>query len=381
MIFSIDRDVLLNHLLIVQKALPIKTPLPILYAIKFEVNEDHIILTTSNTDIAIQVLLDDKSINIRKTGKIAFPGRYFIDIIRKISSQRVELALIENKIIVIKADRSEFKLKLMDIEDYPEIDFLDLDKPIVLDGQLFKTIIKETNVTTATSEKRPVLTGVNFKYEDNHLECVATDSYRLSKKNIKLRTHSKTFNIVIPSKSLDELNKIINNIGNEIEVYINPNKALFKIKNVLFQTRLLEGTYPDTKRIIPTEFAVVIPFNRDGLLAAVERVSLLSPRDRETNYNIIKLNLRPDKIVEISSTNTEIGDALEEIIPSSDVIGPELKIAFSSRYLVEALKAFSSNEVLVQFAGEVKPFVIKGGLDPDLIHLILPVRIDWKKEK
>lgn len=148
------------------------------------------------------------------------------------------------------------------------------------------------------------------------------------------------------------------------------------MKNVLFQTRLLEGTYPDTMRIIPTEFPVVIPFNKEELLQAVERVSLLSPRDRETNYNIIKLNLRSDAIVEISSTNNEIGDANEEIIPSSDVTGQAIKIAFSSRYLVEALKSFSSNEVTINFAGEVKPFVIKGTLDQDLIHLILPVRID-----
>jgi DNA polymerase-3 subunit beta len=376
MIFSIDRDVLLNQLLIVQKGLPNKTPLPILYAIKFEVHEDHILLTSSNTDVAIQVLIDDHSLQIKEPGKGAVPGRYLIEIMRKITSQRVEFALIEDKLIVIKADRSEFKLRLMDVEDYPEIDFLDIDDPIVLDSLLIRTIIKETNYATATSEKRPILTGVNFKYLDNHLYCVATDSYRLSQKNVKLRTHSKTFDIVIPNKSLDELSKILDTYNDDVELFINPNKVLFKMNKILFQTRLLEGTYPDTMRIIPTEFPVVIPFNKEELLAAVERVSLLSPRDRETNYNIIKLNLRPDYVVEMSSTNNEIGDALEEIIPSSDVTGPAIKIAFSSRYLVEALKSFSSNEILIQFAGEVKPFVIKGNLDQDLLHLILPVRID-----
>jgi len=376
MIFNIDRDVLLNHLLTVQKGLPSKTPLPILYAVKFEVNEDHVILTTSNTDVAIQVLIDDQSISIKETGKVAIPGRYLIEIMRKITSQRVEFALIEDRLIVIKADRSEFKLRLMDVEDYPEVDFLDLDDPITLDAQLFKNIIKETNFATAQSEKRPILTGVNFKYKDNHLYCVATDSYRLSQKNVKLRTHSKEFDIVIPNKSLDELNKILDTSNDDVELYINPNKVLFKMNNTLFQTRLLEGTYPDTMRIIPTEFPVSIPFNKEELLQAVERVSLLSPRDRETNYNIIKMTLREDHIVEMSSTNTEVGDALEEIIPSSDVIGPMIKIAFSSRYLVDALKAFTSNEVIIQFAGEVKPFVIKGNLDQDLLHLILPVRID-----
>jgi DNA polymerase III subunit beta len=376
MIFNIDRDVLLNQLLTIQKGLPSKTPLPILYAIKFEVNEDHLVLTSSNTDVAIQVLIDDTSISIKETGKVAIPGRYLIEIMRKITSSRVEFALIEDHLIVIKADRSEFKLRLMDVEDYPEVDFLDLDDPITLDIQLFKNIIKETNFATAQSEKRPILTGVNFKYRDNHLYCVATDSYRLSQKNVKLRTHSKEFDIVIPNKSLDELSKILDTSNDDVELYINPNKVLFKMKNTLFQTRLLEGTYPDTVRIIPTEFPVIIPFNKEELLQAVERVSLLSPRDRETNYNIIKLSLREDHIVEMSSTNSEVGDALEEIIPSSDVIGPMIKIAFSSRYLVDALKSFSSNEISIQFAGEVKPFVIKGNLDQDLLHLILPVRID-----
>jgi DNA polymerase III subunit beta len=175
---------------------------------------------------------------------------------RKILHNVLNLHLIEDKLIVIKADRSEFKLRLMDVEDYPEIDFLDLDDPIVLDSQLIKTIIKE-QICNRNSEKRPILTGVNFKYHDNHLYCVATDSYRLSQKNVKLRTHSKMFDIVIPNKSLDELNKILDGINDDVELYINPNKVLFKMNKILFQTRLLEGTYPDTLRIIPTEFPVV----------------------------------------------------------------------------------------------------------------------------
>ncbi|HHT99485.1 MAG TPA: DNA polymerase III subunit beta [Acholeplasma sp.] len=376
MTFTIDRDTLLNNLTILQKGLPNKTPLPILTAIKFDVNEDHLLLTSSNTDIAIQVFVDDKSLNVVKAGKVAIPGRYLIEIVRKVNAQKVEFQLVDDNLIIIRADRSEFKLKLMDVEDYPEIDFLDLDQPVVLDSQLIKTIIKETNYATATNEKRPILTGVNFKYNNDNLYTVATDSYRLSQKNIKLRTHSKTFDIVIPSKSLDELSKILDTVHEDIELYINPNKVLFKMNNILFQTRLLEGTYPDTQRIIPQEFPVVIPFNKEELLQAVERVSLLSPKDKDTNYNIIKLNLRPDHVVEISSTNNEIGDALEEIIPSGTVTGPIIKIAFSSKYLVEALKSFSSSEITLNFAGEVKPFVIKGNLDQDLLHLILPVRID-----
>jgi DNA polymerase-3 subunit beta len=376
MVFSIDRDILLQHLNIIQRGLPVKTPMPILYAIKFQVNQDHMILTSSNADVAIQILIDDSSMVIEQTGKGAIPGRYLLDIVRKVVSKKIEFALIEQNIVIIKADRSEFKLRLMDVEDYPDIDFMDLNQPLVFNPQQLNDMIRETNFATATNEKRPILTGVDFKFLEKKLFCVATDSYRLAQKELVFESSRDPFDLVLPNKSLEELQKILETITEPVELYINPNKVLFKLGSILFQTRLLEGSYPDTQRIIPQTFMVEIPFHKEQLLSAVDRVSLLSPKDRETNYNIIKLNLREDKVVEISSTNSEIGDALEEIIPSGEVIGPRIKLAFSSKYLKEALKTFHSDEVIIKFAGEIKPFIIVGKEDPTMLHLILPVRLD-----
>lgn len=374
--FSINRNVLLNNLNIIQRGLPNKTPLPILYSIKFEVNQDHIILTSSNSDLAIQVLVEDRSLDVQETGRIAIPGKYLIDIVRKLDSNTIQFSVIEDRTVVIKADRSEFKLNLMDVGDYPEVDFLELQKPVELDSEVIKTIIRETNYAAANTEKRPILTGVHFQYKNDILKVVATDSYRLSKKEIKLRHDADEFSFVIPSKSLDELGRILDVVSDNVEIFVNPNKVLFKFSHIMFQTRLLEGKYPDTSRIIPKDFPVTITFNKEELLTAVERVSLLSPRDRETNYNIVRMTLRPDQVVEISSTNVEVGDALDEIVPIGDVEGSTIKIAFSSRYLIEALKSYASREVTINFAGEVRPFVITGPLDIDLLHLILPVRID-----
>ena len=123
--FQINRNILLNNLLIAQRGLPNKTPLPVLNAIKIEVNPDHLILTTSNSDLAIQVLVDDESLKVIQTGKIAIPGKFLIEIVRKIDSNLIEFSLVDNKVVTIKADRSEFNLRLMDVLDYPEVDFLD----------------------------------------------------------------------------------------------------------------------------------------------------------------------------------------------------------------------------------------------------------------
>ncbi len=376
MLFSIERDSLLNHLNTIQKGLPLKTPMPILYAIKFEALQDHMILTTSNSDVAIQVVVDDPSLEIKTPGKTAIPGRYLIDIVRKVVSKNIEFALIEQNIMVIRADKSEFKLRLMDVEDYPDIDFMDLNDPLTFDPKALSNVIKETNFATSQNEKRPVLTGVDFKFLEKKLFCVATDSYRLAQKEMAFDLERDPFDLVIPNKSLDELQKILETINSPVELYINPNKVLFKFDNILFQTRLLEGSYPDTMRIIPKSFVVEIPFHKEQLLAAIDRVSLLSPKERETNVNIVKLALKENQVVEISSTNAEIGDASEEIIPSGDVKGPQIKLAFSSKYLKEALKTFHSEEVTISFSGEIKPFIITGKEDPTLLHLILPVRLD-----
>lgn len=376
--FSISRDLLLDNLLIMQRGLPLRTSLPILTTIKFDVREDYIILTSSNTDIAIQVLIDNKDdLSIGKSGVLTIPGKFLIDIIRKATSERIEFDLIEDRIVIIKSNRSEFKLRLMDALDYPDIDFLSNDtEPLIIDAKLLKTIIKETSYAASSSEKRPILTGVNLKYKNNELLAVATNSYRLSQKNIKLRSKADDFDIVIPSTNLDELNKILDTNTSDIDVFVSHNKVLFKIDNIMFQSSLLEGTYPNTERIIPTEFPVSIPFNKDELLLAAERVSLLSPRDRDTNYNIIKLKLNSNKTVELTSNNKEIGDAQEVLLPTGDIKGSIINIAFSSRHLLDALKSFNSSEVLINFAGEVKPFVLKSLDDDSLLHLILPVRID-----
>lgn len=374
MLFSIDREVLLENLNIIARGIPSKTPLNSLKGIKINVLDNQIIMTSSNTNISIQATINDKSLNVKSTGDVIVPGLFLIDIVRKVNSQKIEMALLEDRVFIIKANRSEFKLNIFDYEDYPEIKFIDDENPIKLDSKALKNLIKETIFTCSTSEKRPILTGVNFKLDDGKLTCTATDSFRLSQKILYLQ-YNENKDVVIPASSLDDLVKIIENINGEINITIKDKNVLFKFNNILFQSRILEGNYPDTSRLIPNEFLLTIKFDREELLQSLDRVSLLSPKDKDRNFNIISFSLREDKIIEITSKNTEIGNALEEIIPI-EVNGNRFNIAFSSRYLIEILRVYTSPEITLNFTGEVKPFIIKGDLDTNLTTLILPVKID-----
>ena len=316
--------------------------------------------------------INDTSIEIKETGNFIIPGIYFINIIKKLDSKTIEMELIENT-IVIKSNRSEFKLNSLNYDDYPNVEFIE-GNSFLMNSKILKNIIKVTNYSTSLSEKRPVLTGVNLNNINNVLNCVSTDSFRLSKYNIELEEKIDDFNITIPSKTLSDIEKIIDNYQGNIKISIDKSKILFNLDNIMYQSVLLEGNYPDVSNLIPKDFPIVIKFNKEELLGALDRVSLLSPKEKDNNINIIKFSLKKNQVVEISSTDDEIGKATEEIIPTDTVIGSQININFSSKYLLDALKSFVSNEITISFTGDTRPFVIKGEYDGNLVHMILPVR-------
>ncbi len=372
--FQINKDTLLNHLIVAQKGLSNKTPNPALQGIKLEVFKDHLLITTSNSDIAIKQTVKDPSLEVKSEGSVLIPGKYFIEIVRKLDGLKVNLSQVADNMLRIEADRSDITLNMMDLEDYPELQFSEKVKSIKVNVRTLKTIIRQTAFATSSVENRPILTGVNFKIEGNKMNAIATDSYRLARKEIELSESYEPLNIIIPGRSLEELVKILDNNNDLVELHFDHSKILFKYNNILFQSRLLEGNYPETSKLIPSEFPIVIKFNKESLITAIERASLLSSRDG--NNSIVKLALRQDNIVEITSNSPEIGKVLEEVYPVDEIVGNPFKIAFSSKYIVEALKVFNSSEVAVNFTGEIRPFVLKGEYDEEMIQLILPVRTE-----
>ena len=376
---TIDREILIDSLNTISRGLPSKSPMPILMGIKLYATDKDLYLTSSNSDISVEVRINDESLVIEEYGQVVVPGRFFIDIIRKLNSKKVNLYLNEDNVLFIKVDRGEYRLRVMDPLDYPRIDFVSQENPFLIDSSVLKAIIRETIFATSQSEKKPLLTGVNFNLVDGKLTVTATDSFRLAQKVINIENY-QNFNITVPAKSLDDLYKSIDNVDDELKIYISNNKMLVVFKNVCFQTRLLEGNFPDTSRLIPEYFPIIVKFNKDELQEVVERISLLSPRDKEKDkeitYSIIKFSLKKDRVIEISTTNASIGDGTEQVIPTDIEANGPITIGFSSRYLIEALRSFNSTEVSINILGDIRPFVLRGEGDANLTQLILPVRID-----
>jgi DNA polymerase-3 subunit beta len=362
--FVINRDLLLLNLTYVSRALSTKSPMPVLTGIKIETHDNSLFLTASNNEISIQtVIKDKKQIKIEEDGVVVVPGKYFIEMIRKIESKDV---------VKILADRSNFTLNALEKDNYPLISFADSDTVVLMDVGNLKSIIRKTTFATSLSETRVILTGVSFVADGRKLEVIATDSFRLAKKYLITDTEFPKINSVIPSKSLDELNRIIDENETPIEIHFTHSKALFKYKNILFQTRLIDGSFPNTSNLIPVDFLTSIKFNKNDLISAIERASLFTSFD---SSSIIKFTLSSDKTIEIASTTNEIGAVKEEVIPLACSNVLNFQIAFSSKYLLEAIKSMDSTEITVHFTGEIKPFIITGDYDVNLTQLILPVRV------
>ncbi len=372
--FEINKDKLLYHLLIAQKALSNKTPNPALQGVKLDVEANALAITTSNSDISINISVEDGGLDVEEKGSALIPGKYFIEIVRKLDGQTITFSKAEDNLLRIEADHSDITLNTLDLEDYPNIQFTKKDSFIKVNVRTLKTLIRQTAFATSSIENRPILTGVNLTIDGDRLNGVATDSYRLSQKTISLEDTYDKMNVIIPGRSLEELMRILEDNQSDVELHFDQSQVLFKYKNILFQTRLLEGNYPETSKLIPQEYPVQIKFNKEQLITSIERASLLSSRDGQNA--IVKLNMRQDDTVEISSNSPEIGRVLEEVYPVDEVVGSPIKIAFSSKYFLEALKVFNSSEVTVKFTGEIRPFVIEGEYDDDMLQLILPVKTD-----
>ncbi|MGM7723385.1 DNA polymerase III subunit beta [uncultured Metabacillus sp.] len=374
--FIIQRDHLVQSVQDVMKAVSSRTTIPILTGIKIVANSEGVTLTGSDSDISIESFIPveengQEIVEIIQSGSIVLQARFFSEIVKKLPMDIVEIEVGNHHSTVIRSGKAEFSLNGLDAEEYPQLPQVEEENIFKIPTDLLKAMIRQTVFAVSTSETRPILTGVNWKLENGELICIATDSHRLALRKAAIANENQSsYNVVIPGKSLSELSKILDDTSDLIEIVITENQVLFKAKNLLFFSRLLDGNYPDTSRLIPSDSKTNMTIHSKEFLQAIDRASLLA---KEARNNVVKLSTLTDGMIEISSNSPEIGKVSEEI-QTSEIQGEELKISFSAKYVMDALKALEGTEINVNFTGAMRPFVIKTTDDDSMLQLILPVR-------
>ena len=367
--FVIDKNIILEALNSVVKALSQKITIPVLNGIVMEVNEKGLELLASDSELTIKVTINKKEIkNIEKEGKLIIQSRYILDIIRKMPSDIITFENVGNN-VKIYSDTNEFILNCYNLSEYPNISIDKSTNVINLDSTILRQIINQTSYAMSTQEVRPLLTGLNIKINGDILECIATDSYRLAKKVIKLSEPiEEAVNIVIPGKSVNELVSILKD-NEDVTIHLFKNKVLFIYKNIMFQSTLLSGAYPDTTNFIPKDFSYMINLNLKEYYDAIDRASIIT---LSKDKNIVKMNIEDKKMI-IYGSSAESGKTKEEL--SIECNNKEkLEISFSSKYMMDALKVLNTNNIILQINGDDKPIIINAVDDDSIIELILPIK-------
>ena len=370
---TIKKELLLNALNKVSKAISTKNLIPVLAGVKFDLKKKGLTLTASDNDITIQTLIEatnNDDFKIEEEGSIIIQGKYILDIVRKLPDKYINIEVVDELKILIYTENSEFNLNGISESEYPNIGLEESKKKVHVKASIFKEIVNQTAFAASNEESKPVLTGINFNIVGDVLECNSTDSYRLARKVVKLNSASEeNYNIVIPSHNILEFSRIIDDEDGDVELHIFNNKILFKIGNLKFESRLINGTYPNTSNLLPEESYLVVSTNLNAFYDVIDRVSILTS-DKEKN--IVTLETKGDILV-LKSSSIEIG-RVEEKMPITKNNNEDIKISFSAKYMMEALKSFSTETVDIHFVGEIKPILIKSSEDETLTQLVLPIR-------
>ena len=368
---KIKQNVLMNYLNYAIRGVSSKNLIPILNCIKFELTDEGLYLISTDNEISIKTFISSNKIEkIESLGEIVVSGRFIYDIVKKLPGEIIDLEEVMDSKLYITTKNSSFTLNCNEVNDFPNVKFEEVEEPIIINNKMLRNIINETIFATSTQESRPALTGLNIKIENNKIECTATDSFRLAKKIIELeKVVENNINIIIPTRSLNELIKMIEDNDEKIELHIFENKVLFKSENIMLISSLINGTYPDTSKLIPESFETILSVNLNDYYNAIDRASLLT---NESDKNTIILESNKNEAI-ISSNIPEIGN-VKENIKISNSKSEEIKIAFSSKYMMDAIKTFNSDEIELCFNGDIKPIIIRSKEDNSLIQLIVPIR-------
>ncbi|GIO44432.1 MULTISPECIES: DNA polymerase III subunit beta [Paenibacillus] len=361
----------------VAKAISSRTTIPILTGIKLEVNFQGMTLTASDTDISIQAFIpaEDQNkqiVQVERPGSVVLPAKFFVEMIKKLPSAEIEMEVQEGFKTQIRSGSTDIQMVGLDPEEFPVLPSIEENQVISMPGDLLKNMIKQTVFSISSNETSPILTGVLWSLSENQFKFVATDRHRLASRTAELSNDDQVrfSNIVISGKTLNELSKIVPDQNTIVDIVVADNQVLFKIDRVLFYTRILDGTYPDTSKIIPTTYKTELVLDTKKLSDSIDRAYLLS---REEKTNIVRLQTMDNGSVEISSSSSELGKVTEQL-DLAEFTGEQVRISFNSKYMLDVLKVVESEQLHIGFTGAMSPIIIKPMDDTQSLYLILPYR-------
>jgi len=362
---------------IVGRAVATRTTLPITNNILLETDQSRLKLVATNLEMAISCWIGAK---VEEEGTITVPAKLLTEFINSLPKEKVDITMApKTKTLSLRCARYEARISGMDAKDFPPIPTVEQGISTSIEVENLRQAITQVVFAAASEESRPVLTGVDAKFDGSTLTLAAADGFRLAvyKLNIPQPVDQKT-EVIIPAKTLAELNRLMADQQDPVEVMVNPNKSqiLFKLKNTELVSQLIQGTFPQYEQLIPQTTGTRATVDTSEFLRATKTAAIFA-RD---GTGIVRLiitpggELTPGKMT-VSARSEEIGEDVGEV--DSIVQGGEAKIAFNGKYLTDVLSVLKEAQVSMETTSPSSPGVIKPVGSDNYVHVVMPMFVQW----
>ena len=357
--FTCSQQSLSKALNTVSKAVTTRTTIPILKGILLKTSADGTLtLSASDLDLSIEKKID---VNVEQEGSVVVLSKLFSDIIRKLPNEQILIEEKDNNTIMIKTNSSEFTIVGLPADEFPNInDVTNNSNVLSFDKEIFKDMVKKTSFAASIDEAKGIIVGVLMEIEPDYINMVALDGFRMAVAREEMK-NAESKNIIISSKIINEVNKIVSETDPEgdINIMLSDKKAVILVDNTKVIIRLMDGEFIKYKDILPKVNKTKVEIGRAVLLESIERASLLA---KEGKNNLMTI-----------TSKSEEGNVKEEII--MEKTGDDLEIGFNSKYVIDVLKAVDDEQIMMEFNTSTTPCLVKPLTGNRYEYLILPVRI------
>lgn len=358
-----DKNELQKSVNIAAKAIAQKSPVYLLEGIRIKAEKNLLILFGSDGTLSIRCSL---KADVIEEGDIVLPARLFCELLAKFEDCELVM-FIDGSNVVLECGHSRTTLCYMQADQYPDFPAFDMQGGFALFSKQLVSMIDQTVFATSSSEEKPILTGVLLEIGSQSVSMVALDGYRLAIRRESIQAETDAAEIVVPSKSIREVARIIPEDETTVRIYIKDNLVGVVCQDVQIVSRVLQGDYVKYKSILPTDYLTRVVANRQSLLGGLERASVLA---RQSRTNLVNLNIE-NSLMTITS-DSEVGKAREEV--DIRLNGKTLQIAFNARYLLDVLKEVCDEEIVMDFNTSISPCVIHPLSGQSYLYLVLPVK-------
>jgi DNA polymerase-3 subunit beta len=364
---TIERATLLKSLSHVQSVVERRNTIPILSNVLIEAGEDGTIRLMA-TDLDLQV---DESVpaNVGQAGATTVSAHTLFDIVRKLpDGSQVELNAAEGK-MQLSAGRARFNLSTLPRDDFPVIAEGDLPTRFELPAATLRQIIDKTRFAISTEETRYYLMGIFLHIADDQLKAAATDGHRLARVTVAKPDGADGMpDVIVPRKCVAELRKLLDELEGTVEVSMSATKIRFGLGSAVLTSKLIDGTFPDYNRVIPTANDKLLKLDPKTFAQGVDRVSTIASEKTRA----VKMNVDRDKVT-LSVTSPESGTATEEL--AADYGSDGIEIGFNARYLLDILGEIDGDTVEVHLADAAAPTLLRENDKSPALYVLMPMRV------